>query len=275
MPIDESRSSLDKSMKYVDVHSHWTDLRRHSTDESLQEELEKCRQRGLDFFLLGGVEPEEWQRQLRLQKQFPEHFGLCFGLHPYFISAHEAPDCESALDQLAQVLPQALAIGESGLDFRPHIMKESQTLQIEMFENQLELAKAFMKPMVLHVVQAHEKALQVMHIWQGPPRGGLVHAFAGSYEVAKKYTDLGFLVSVGGALTFKKNHKLRDCVKKLPLEYLLIESDAPDQAPEGMKSQHSSLSIFKVAEEIALIKNISPLEVLESNTSNFKRLFRL
>lgn len=262
-------------MKYIDAHSHWTDLRRHLTDESLKLELKQCLEKGIDFFLLGGVEPAEWQRQLILKKQYPEYFGLCFGLHPYFVSSHERENCEAALDQLAQLLPRSLALGECGLDFRPHIMKDSEALQIEMFENQLEMAKAFLKPMVLHVVQAHEKALQIMHVWGRPERGGLVHAFNGSFETAKKYTELGFLISVGGAATFEKNHKLQDCIRKLPLEFLLLESDAPDQAPQGLREQHNSLSIYAVAEKVSLIKNISPFEVLEANTSNFKRLFRL
>ena len=92
---------------------------------------------------MGGVNPSEWLRQIELKREFPENFGTCFGLHPYFVSDHSVEDCEAALDQLALVLPQAMALGETGLDFRPHIMKDSQILQIEMFESQIELAKAF------------------------------------------------------------------------------------------------------------------------------------
>ena len=107
-------------------------------------------------------------RQIELKREFPENFGTCFGLHPYFVSDHSVEDCEAALDQLALVLPQAMALGETGLDFRPHIMKDSQILQIEMFESQIELAKAFQKPLVLHIVQAHEKAQQIFNLWGVP-----------------------------------------------------------------------------------------------------------
>ena len=168
-----------------------------------------------------------------------------------------------------------MALGEAGLDFRPHIMKDSESRQIEFFENQIELAKAFEKPMVLHIVQAHEKAQQIFHLWDPPERGGFVHAFSGSYETAKTYIDKGFLISVGGAVTFEKNHKLQDCIKKLPLEYLLLESDSPDQAPEGWSGLNQSTSLYSVAEKIGLIRNISAFDVLEVNTSNFKRLFRV
>ncbi len=262
-------------MKYVDAHSHWADLRTNPDDLSVKNKLQSCLDKNIDFFLQGGVNPEDWARQISIKKMYPENFGLCFGLHPYFVSDHTPEECEVALDQLTLVLPQAMALGETGLDFRPHIMKEAQGLQIEMFENQIELAKAFQKPLVLHLVQAHDKAIQIFDLWGVPLRTGLVHSFNASFETAKKYIDKGFLISVGGAVTFEKNSKLHDCIKKLPLEHLLLESDSPDQAPAGWEGLNESTSIYKVAEKIALIRNLSPFEVLEVNTSNFKRLFRL
>ena len=258
-------------MKYVDSHSHWNQFK----DEGLEERLGRCLSKGIDFFLQGGINPAEWDLQLAINRKYPQHFGLSFGLHPYFVSENEIEACEAALDQLAAYLPKAMALGEAGLDFRPHIMKESQTLQIEMFENQIELAKAFEKPMVLHLVQAHEKAVQIFDLWDAPEQGGMVHAFSGSFETAKKYIDKGFLISVGGAATYSKNHKLHDCLKKIPMEYLLIESDAPDQAPEGWTGPNESTSIYQVAEAVGLIRNISAFDVLEVGTANFKRLFRL
>jgi TatD DNase family protein len=262
-------------MKYVDVHSHWVDEKLSQSPADLTNRLQDCLDRRIDFFLQGGVNQADWKRQIDLKKLFPENFGLCFGLHPYFVSAQNQNECEAALDELIQLLPQAMALGETGLDFRPHIMKDSRELQIEMFENQIELAKAFSKPMVLHVVQAHEKALQILDLWRAPQKGGLVHAFNGSLETAKMYFEKGFLISVGAAVTFDKNRKLRDCIKKMPLEYLLLESDSPDQPPNGWEGLNSSASILKIAEAVALIRNISAFDVLEINTGNFKRLFSL
>lgn len=262
-------------MKYIDAHSHWTDIRLNVSEESLKIRLQLCLEKNIDFFLQGGVGPDDWVRQIELKNKYPQNFGLCFGLHPYFISDHTYDECEDSLDQLTKLLPQAMALGEAGLDYRPHIMKESEGLQIEMFENQIELAKAFQKPMVLHIVQAHDKVIQIFDIWGAPERAGLIHAFNGSYEIAKKYIDKGFLISVGGAVTHQKNTKLQNCIKKLPLEFLLIESDSPDQSPAGWEGVNNSLSIYNVADKISLIKNINVFEVLEVNTRNFKRLFRL
>jgi TatD DNase family protein len=269
-------------VKFIDSHSHWTDKRFAMQGEGPAEQseryagvLKKCLEKSIDFFLLGGVDPEDWHRQIELKKQFPENFGLCFGLHPYFVADHGFEECEFSLDELAELLPGAMALGETGLDFRPHIMKDSQTRQIEFFENQIELAKAFQKPMVLHIVQAHEKARQIFHLWDPPERGGLVHAFNGSYETAKPYIDDGFLISVGGAVTFEKNKKLHDCVKKIPMEYLLLETDSPDQAPEGWQGLNNPTSLYLVAEAVGLIRNISAFDVLEISSGNFKRLFRI
>ncbi len=275
MIINKSRSKLDLGMKYVDSHSHWTDPRLSLDETEVRLRLDPCRTRGLDFFLQGGINPAEWQRQLQLKKLFPEIFSLCFGLHPYFVSDHTPDECEAALDELALLLPQAQALGETGLDFRPHIMKEAEGLQIEMFENQLQLAKVFKKPVVLHIVQAHEKALQILDIWGVPEQKGFVHAFNGSYETAACYTSLGFLISVGGALTHEKNKKLQDAVKKIPLEFLLLESDSPDQAPAGWEGLNSSLSVFSVAEKIAELRGIAAVQVLEAAAFNFKTLFKL
>lgn len=260
---------------YIDSHCHWSDPRWNLNSVEIKKNLDEALAQNISFFLQGGVDPTDWIRQKEIKKLFPEYFGLSFGLHPYFVAANSMEDCEIAMDQLAKELPAGLALGECGLDFRPHIMKDSMNRQIEFFENQLELAKAFKKPLVLHVVQAHDKALQVLDIWGVPPEKGLIHAFSGSFDTAKKYIDRGFLISVGGAVTYSKNKKIQDCITKIPLEYLVIESDSPDQPPQGWIGLNNSTSIRIIAEKIAQLRGLSVLEVLEISASNFKRLFRM
>ncbi len=260
---------------YIDAHSHWSDPRWNLSDQEIQTNIQLANQKDISFFLQGGVSPVEWQKQKRLKQLHAQSFGLSFGLHPYFVAEHDDDACEAALDLLAQELPAAMALGETGLDFRPHIMKDSMVRQIDAFENQIELAKAFQKPLILHIVQAHDKALLVLDMWGIPERKGFIHAFTGSYDMAKKYIDRGFLISVGGAITFEKNKKLLDCMAKIPLESLLIETDAPDQAPVDWQGLNQPAALWQVAEKIALIRDLSVFEVLKITTSNFKRLFRL
>lgn len=264
---------------FVDAHSHWSDLRFSQSLVQVKSCLEALRLKKIIFFLQAGVDPEEWQRQIQLKKQFPNSFGTCFGLHPYFViekyKNSQRDECEAALDQLAALLPSAMALGETGLDFRSQWPEGSESLQIEMFENQIELARVFKKPLVLHIVRAHEKALQVLQMWEASQVGGFVHAFNGSYELARSYLNLGFLLSVGGAITYDKNKKLQETIKKIPLDQLLIETDSPDQPPKDWNNLNTSDSLLKVAEKIAEIRGQSTEEILQITTKNFCRLFNL
>jgi len=275
---------------YVDAHCHLADLRISDTDREkiIREALDKK----ISLFLQAGIDPQDWQRQQDLQKKFPENILISFGLHPYFVAAHTRDECEEALDLLAQKINVAaakgpntqhapIAVGEVGLDFREQFVEptghllEPREQQITFFENQIALAKVAHKPMILHVVKAHEEALKILKIWDPPERGGMVHAFNSSSEIAKKYLDLGFLISIGGAVTYDKNKKLKNTVSELDLESILLESDSPDQPPQDWPGQNSPASLWLVATEIAKIKDISPLKVLEQATLNFKSLFRV
>lgn len=231
-------------------------------------------------FMEAGVNPEGWIRQIELQKKYPENFKIALGLHPYYVAENEIQKCEEALDELSHIINFAAAIGETGLDFRDQYVTKTEEddlvdQQILFFENQIQLAIQCHKPLVLHVVKAHEEALKILKLWDAHQVGGMVHAFNNSFETAKKYMDLGFMISVGGAITYPKNKNLIEAVKKIPLEKLLIESDAPDQPPLGHgQVQNSSLSVLKVAAVVAEIKGIPIEMVAQQTTENFKTLFR-
>ncbi len=260
---------------YTDAHTHWTDLRMPQIDQMQIMVDEK-----ITTFLEAGVNPEGWLRQIELQKKYPKNFKLALGLHPYFVAENEIQACEEALDQLSHIINFASAIGETGLDFRDQyttktVEDDLVDRQILFFENQIQLAIQCHKPLVLHVVKAHEDALKILKLWDANQVGGMVHAFNSSYDIAKKYMDLNCLISIGGAVTYPKNKNLIDAVKKIPLEKLLIESDAPDQPPLGFTQElNSSLSVLNVASSIAEIKGIAVEEVASQTSNNFKTLFR-
>ena len=269
-------------MGWVDSHCHLTDLRIFDSRKTLIQDAES---EGLSFFMLGGVSPEEWSRQIQIGAEYPQKVGLCFGLHPYFIAENEEAVCESALDALARNLgdlkspsgSNLRALGETGLDFRPHIMKLSQERQIRFFEAQIELSQVLALPLVLHIVQAHEKALTVYDFFSSSKRaGGMVHAFSGSLEMAEQWIRRGFLISVGGAVTYAKNQRLQHAVKQMPLEWLVIESDSPDQKPQNWtKNFNEPSSLREVALKIAQLRGITAQDVFELSRSNFERIFGL
>lgn len=266
-------------MNWIDSHCHLTDER---LANQIPEILKKSGALGIDFFMLGGVNPQEWEKQIELSQKFSEKFGLCFGLHPYFIAENEDDECEKALDHLVRFYSeqkkntklQILGLGETGLDFRPHIMKDSEERQIRFFENQIELADVLNMPLVLHLVQSHTKALTVLDFFGPVKKGGMAHAFSGSLEMAEQFIRRGFLISVGGAVTYDKNSKLQHAVKHLPFEWLVIETDSPDQAPQGWeKGKNDPSSLFEVALKIGQLRGITAREVLEISTHNFRRVF--
>ena len=265
---------------FIDSHSHWSDPR--YTPEMIESLLKKARGLDITEFMLGGVDQPDWLRQLELKRLYPKNFHLCFGLHPYFVSKNSSFDCESALDDLVKMMDQSLGLGETGLDFREKILdsgglprEEAVAHQIDFFENQIELAKVYQKPLVLHIVQAHEKALQIFEMWGVPDRKGMIHAFNGSYETAIKYIDLGFLISLGGAVTFDQNQKLHRAASEIPSEFLLVESDCPDQAPQDWVGLNDSSSVWQVAEKIGQLRNVPAEVILEISSQNFKKLFTL
>ncbi|MFV8249572.1 TatD family hydrolase [Bdellovibrio bacteriovorus] len=255
---------------WIDAHGHLADLRWQGQVDTI---IDEARSKGIAFFMQGGVDPEDWQRQREIKARYPSHIGLCFGLHPYWVAAHDDDECDQALDLLAQALPEADGLGELGLDFRPHIMKDSMERQIGVFEQQLELGHITGKPLVLHLVQAHEESLKIMDVWGLPKQKGMVHSFNGSAYKAQDFLQRGLMLSIGGPVCRPDNQKLHQAVREIPLEQLLIESDSPDQGPPAYKGRlNPPESIWEVARTIGELKSLDPLEILDITTANFRRL---
>lgn len=257
---------------FADAHCHLTDLR----FEGLHPELfSRCAENGVQFFMQGGVSPEEWDRQIALAQAFPGKIGLCFGLHPYRVAQQSIEDSERDLDLLARKVGEVervglkvLALGEMGLDLRPQYL-DFYDQQIEIFRMQLELARAFQKPVVLHLVRAFSKASQILR-FESLDCGGMVHSFSGTWSEAKEYLDLGLCISVGARVLSAKPAFL-EVLQKIPQDRLLLETDAPDQAPKG-QLVHDSLSLFKIAEVMAGFWEMSPESVLDKSSRNLKNL---
>lgn len=261
---------------WVDAHAHIADPRwgEDLLSEARLVVLKESQAQGMEFLLQGGVGPEDWVRQKELSRAFPNLLGNCFGLHPYWVADHSEEECEAALDTLAQSLSDAVALGEAGLDFRPHISKGREEHQIQMFEQQIELARGANKMMVLHLVQAHQEALMVLdYFWDFGKQQGMVHSFNGSAVKAMDFLKRGLFLSIGGPVCRPENKKLHQAVKEIPLEWLLIESDSPDQPPPRYLGQNNPpYSVLEVAKVIADIKSLEPQEILDITTKNFYRL---
>lgn len=224
------------SSKWIDGHCHLADPR---LAESESQWLADCRASGIEQFVLGGVDPQDWDRQIEFRKRvagfgFSAH--LTFGLHPWFVAGHTDEECEKAFADLKnRILFRAEArdhgivgIGEMGLDS----LKGEMPLQEKWFRKQWEFAQEVGMPVVLHVVRAHVEATQILGMPRGLPGGsGIVHSFSEGPEIAMEYVNRGFLLSISGVVARKGFQKLKRAVVQVSPQDLSFESDAPDQPP--------------------------------------------
>jgi TatD DNase family protein len=191
------------------------------------------------------------------------------------------------LEQALELLPEMLArgscvaLGELGLDYGPRRNPLSREVQLRVFKQQLEIAGMARKPLVLHVVHAHEQALAVLkQVKPAQTFGGLVHAFSGSLELARRYMDLGFSISVGGALARPGYQTLKRAIKHIPADRLVIESDAPDFKPVGYEGAlggdlNDPGSLPFIAGELGALRGEGGVQLLENSRKNLIRVFGL
>src|SRR6185503_18800065 len=152
----------------------------------------------INGWVQGGVSPEDWDRQLALQSKLGKQaLFTSFGLHPWWVAKSSREQVDQGLEALAKRLGEADGAGELGLDAGDRY-KTSLELQSHAFREQLKLAKAAGKPLVLHIVRAHPQAIEILEESGPYPAGGLVHSFSSSIENAKAYIHLGFLLSISG-----------------------------------------------------------------------------
>lgn len=214
-------------MNWIDAHCHLTDER---IAADLPELVAECEARGIKRWVLAGVSPEDWRLQRGLVAKLGTKVVPCFGLHPWWVCDHSADEMRAALGTLKTELTGAPLLGETGLDyFSGRGEADKADRQMEAFLAQLEMAEAAKKPVVLHIVRAHENALRVLSRFA--PLKGWVHSFSGSAEQARQYLALGLMISLGGSTTRVPEAKLKKILEAIPEDGLLIETDAPDQAP--------------------------------------------
>lgn len=260
------------SRMYIDAHCHLTDTRLDADRERLIGEMQS---RGISKWILGGVDSLEWPKQIALSTLYPESIVTVFGIHPWTVAKKTELELEQEWKHLEELSPLMQGIGETGLDFAPK-WETTRDKQEIWFRKHLELQKHLGKPMVLHVVRAHQEALKTLE-HKKPTQGGLVHAFTGDSTTAKKYLGLGFLPSIGSRVTFEKSTAVRDFVKRASLNEFVLETDCPDQPPEGHpNSTHGPETLFKVAKTIADIRGMeSAEEILAQSAQNLVKLFSL
>lgn len=252
-------------MRLVDAHCHF-DFPQFDGCRAL--ELEAAVERGLVGLVIPGVRAVDWCRVRETACASP---GLFYGLgiHPWFIEEHSADDLEK-LEQLLTRRPErCISVGECGLD-RLHGNIQAQQ---PWFEAQVELASKLGLPLAIHSVKTHDEVYATLRRfgWSGK---ALVHGFSGSYQQASKLLDQGCFIGVGGVITHSRAHKTRSAISRLPLECLVLETDAPDMSPAGIPAGHNSPVYLRfILECLADLRGESADDLAEILFGNAERLF--
>ena len=256
-------------MELIDTHTH---LDFPDFDADRPQLLARSRALGVGLMVVLGVYQRNWQRLWDLV-QTDSQLYAAFGMHPMYLNEHR-PAHLAQLEQWLSCLaghPQLCAVGEIGLDyFIPELDRDGQQ---QLFEAQLQLAADFQLPALLHVRRSHAQVIAALKRFK-LKRGGIVHAFAGSREEAREYIKLGFKLGLGGAATWPQALRLRKVIADLPLDAIVLETDAPDMAPAMYPNQRNSPQYLPdICQALAQVMGISPEQLAEASTANARALF--
>jgi TatD DNase family protein len=259
-------------VKWIDGHCHLADPR---FDPERADVIARSEALGIGAWVQGGVSPEDWDRQAKLKAAYGgEKIYTSYGLHPWWVTRAGREEIQRGLELLAQRLPEADAAGELGLDLgEKNGGPPTLELQAGVFREQLKIARAAGKPLVLHVVRAHTQALDILKEFSPYLAGGLVHSFSGSRETAAQYLEQGFLLSISGGVTKPGFQTLKKALNSLPPERLVLETDAPDQPVEGVTGLNEPCRLVEIARAAAAIRGGSAEELLETSARNIRKLF--
>ncbi len=250
--------------RIIDTHAHYDDER---FVDVLDELLTSLSDNGVEAVINNAVDCfRSAEKCLRMSEKY--HF--CYsaiGVHPLNIPDNGPLDTELLISLLEK--DKVVALGEIGLDY--HYTPETKEVQKEYFKKQLEIAKHLDLPVIVHDREAHRDTLEILKSYKPI---GTVHCFSGSPEMAEEIVKLGIHIGVGGVVTFSNARRLVETVKLIPIEKILIETDAPYLAPVPYRGKtNNSAMLIEVARKIAEIKGMNVEEVIKITSDNAKSLY--
>jgi TatD DNase family protein len=255
-------------MILVDTHTH---LYLDDYDTDWRQVVDSAIESGVKYMLLPRIDSETFEDQKKLSELYPDNCLSMVGLHPTSVNA----DYEKELEIIEKELQSAkyIAIGEIGMDlYWDKTFEEQQTLS---FRKQLQWAKEFKLPVSIHMRDSFDEIYRIVKEENTESLTGIFHCFTGTPEESEKIIELGFKMGLGGILTFK-NAGLAEVVKNIPMEHLVLETDAPFLSPVPFRGKRNeSKYLVHIAEKLADIKGLSLKEVAEVTTANAASIFKL
>ncbi len=244
----------------IDTHFHLPD-----NINELESEIRRAKENNVNYMILGGTNKEENIIMIDITRKYNNIF-LTLGYHPEYADIIKEEDLKLLEDQIQN--NNIIAIGEIGLDY--HYENSNKNNQQKLFISQLELARKYNLPVVIHSRDATEDTYNILKKYN---LNGVIHCYSGSLEMAKRYINLGYKLGIGGVLTFK-NSKLKDVVKNIDLKNIILETDSPYLSPDrGNINEPSNIKI--IAEYLAKITDKSLEEIAKITTNNAVELFDL
>ena len=249
---------------FIDTHCHLDKL-----DSTPEEAIIEAKQAGVQRMVTVSVDEPSLDFVSSMVQQFPEVYGSV-GFHPHG-AAELTEDLEQKIRKLALEEKKLIAIGETGLDY--HYMYSSAEVQQQVFSKQLQLAVELNLPVIMHSREAETDTLNILQEIPVPPLG-VAHSFTSSFEMAKTLIEMGWYIGINGIVTFKNAEDLREVVRWLPLDRLLLETDSPFLAPTPFRGKpNKPAHIPAIATFIAELRGISLEQLSEQTSANAQRLF--
>lgn len=253
----------------IDSHCHLDRLRLEKYDGELSSAVTAARERGVQGILCVGISLDNRETVRQIAETYPDVVASV-GVHPL--------DIESGLATVEQLVdwaghPKIVALGETGLDY--YYSEDSKSSQQESFAIHLQAGAQSQLPVIVHTRSAKEDTLRLIAEHGNEESAGVLHCFTEDWDMARRAVDMNYLISISGIVTFRNAEALRDVVRKLPLDRLMVETDSPYLAPVPYRGKPNEPAyVREVAEYVAELKNISYEELIRATSDNFFRLFK-
>lgn len=251
-------------MKLIDTHCHLNKEYYENVETVIKEAVSD----NVEYLIVSSCSPENWEENINLINKYKNVY-LNISLHPEY--GNEEIDYDLYLEKMKKIIKsnsKIIAIGEIGLDY--HYDNTNKDRQKDLFIKQIMLAKEYKLPIVIHTRDATKDTIDILKKFNIK---GIIHCFSGSLETAREYINMGFYLGIGGVVTFK-NSKLKDVIKEIGLDSIVLETDSPYLSPiRGSKNFPKNIKI--IAEYIASLLNISVEEVSKKTTLNVKKIYNI
>lgn len=250
----------------IDTHTH---LYLPEFDADRPETIQRALKQGVERFYLPAIDSRVIDKMFEMEAAYPHQVHAMMGLHPCSVKENVEEELELVNEWLSK--RPFCAIGEIGIDL--YWDKTTLDLQIKAFKTQIAWAKKLDLPIVIHSRESTELILEILEDEKEERLRGILHCFTGTVEQAEVANSLGFYLGIGGVITFK-NAGMDKVVSDLPLDWLVLETDAPYLAPVPFRGKRNESSYLKiVAEKVAEVKSVDLLTVANATTSNAKKIF--